>query len=251
MDPNTDISFVINLKDQPEKWDRSLSALTKNGFNNVERVEGVYGKDIKDFEDAGVSVYARHLVSSKAQRCSHALFDTPGAIGCYLSHVACWQNIVDRNLPGAFIFEDDISFLEDFQTKFKQINLLNSDVLLFGYLDATNCIPINDTVKTCKFGMGTQAYYVTQQGAMQLLKYYLPIEIHVDHYIILLSLEKKITLLHTTKSLVNQNNLTVSRIGHSKCIKCILPDSPIFYLGMLLLILGLIITVIYLLMIRK
>lgn len=33
----------------------------------------------------------------------------PGEIGCFLSHRACWQAIVDRNLPGALIAEDDLS----------------------------------------------------------------------------------------------------------------------------------------------
>ncbi|MEO0939349.1 MAG: glycosyltransferase family 25 protein [Pseudomonadota bacterium] len=32
-----------------------------------------------------------------------------GEIGCFLSHRACWQAIVDRGLPGALIAEDDLS----------------------------------------------------------------------------------------------------------------------------------------------
>lgn len=31
-----------------------------------------------------------------------------GEIGCFLSHRACWQAIVDRDLPGALIAEDDL-----------------------------------------------------------------------------------------------------------------------------------------------
>jgi hypothetical protein len=32
------------------------------------------------------------------------------AIGAALSHFQCWRQIIDLNLPGAFIFEDDCSF---------------------------------------------------------------------------------------------------------------------------------------------
>lgn len=32
-----------------------------------------------------------------------------GEIGCFLSHRACWQTIIDRDLPGALIAEDDLS----------------------------------------------------------------------------------------------------------------------------------------------
>ena len=34
----------------------------------------------------------------------------PGKQGCFLSHLALWQEIVDRNLPYACVFEDDVVF---------------------------------------------------------------------------------------------------------------------------------------------
>ncbi|MAI68498.1 MAG: glycosyl transferase family 25, partial [Rhizobiales bacterium TMED143] len=32
---------------------------------------------------------------------------SPGEVGCFLSHRACWQRIVDQDLPYALIVEDD------------------------------------------------------------------------------------------------------------------------------------------------
>ena len=38
----------------------------------------------------------------------------PGAVGCFLSHRAVWQAIVDQGLDGALILEDDVALEEGF-----------------------------------------------------------------------------------------------------------------------------------------
>ena len=41
---------------------------------------------------------------------------TPGAVGCYLSHMAIWQAALDNNWESVIVFEDDAKFADGFNT---------------------------------------------------------------------------------------------------------------------------------------
>src|ERR1022692_4104238 len=66
----------------------------------------------------------------------HPKWLTPGAIGCGLSHVKCYQKVIDEKLDFALIFEDDISFNFDIIDIVKKCKEITSDdeVTLFFYL---------------------------------------------------------------------------------------------------------------------
>lgn len=202
----------------------------------------MYGKELsQEYIDSVVSVYARFLIKNPEQRCSHEQLNTLGAIGCYLSHMICWQIIVDENLEYAFIFEDDLSFINNFMDilpKYISKHDKDADVFSFGYSSKHSCKNKKDYTK-CKF-FGTQGYYVTNEGAKKLLRYSLPIENHVDGYISVLSNIEYINLVFSSKSLIYQNNITGTSVGSSiYCFKCILPhdiNTNIFYISILFLL---------------
>ena len=66
-----------------------------------------------------------------------------GVIGCYLSHRKFWQLVVDKNLPSAIVFEDDVHLANNFkgnlleylnvvENEKKKNYVLDYDVLLLG-----------------------------------------------------------------------------------------------------------------------
>ena len=52
---------------------------------------------------------------------------TPGAVGCALSHVKCYQKVVDEKLDFALIFEDDICINQDILTLVKNIKKITKE----------------------------------------------------------------------------------------------------------------------------
>lgn len=85
--------LVINLDRDIKRMERIYAqAETLNLSDKINRVQGIYGKDLPSEE------IKKYKLSN------------PGVIGCALSHRKAWQTIVDQNLENALIIEDDITF---------------------------------------------------------------------------------------------------------------------------------------------
>jgi len=241
-------SFCINLKQHNQKWINSQSQLFKWGFD-VERIDAVYGKNL-DFNDLynnnRITLLSELLLQDPNKRCSHEQLNSKGAIGCFMSHIKCWQKIIDDKLDGACIFEDDLVINENEISKFKMImnNLPpDTDVLSFGYLTTRNScsnsysnslinisqLPLEGLFKRCDKFFGTQGYYVTNSGAKKLLAKAYPLELQVDGYIAIMGKLNYINLLFTDKSMINQHNITGSDIQFYTCIKCEISEMKYSY----------------------
>ncbi len=216
------VSFCINLKQHPQKWNSMYTELTNHGFKQIERVEAVDGKLLTKQDLNQVSLLSKHILNTNS-RCLHEQLSSVGSIGCYLSHVNCWKEIVKRNLPNAFIFEDDAVFIQDTFKTFNNcmINLPKDiDVFSFGYsINRDSLVWTNGLYAKHDLFFGTQGYYITNEGAQKLLKYAFPIELQVDSYIALLGQSEKINLLFSKKPLMLEYNITGSSI-YVPCIKC-------------------------------
>jgi len=113
------------------------------------------------------------------------MFCTPGMIGAALSHVECWQRVVDRNLDHALILEDDAVVVDTFEDEM-QIALKSVPssyhVLLLGCF---TCSPLvqklvsgfsgadsqtRNGIRTISYFNGTHAYIVSREGAKFLLE---------------------------------------------------------------------------------
>lgn len=218
-------SFCINLKHHPQKWDITKSQLLKYNFNPI-RIEAINGNELTESDiNKYASPFANYIIQNPQQRRLHEQLNTKNGIGCYLSHYNCWKKVIDENLPGAFIFEDDIQFDNNEMKNFNNYiqNLpINIDVFSFAYSTTRDTfveeLP-NNFIK-CKFFFGLQGYYVSNLGAQKLIKYAFPIECHVDAYISLLNNLNIITLIFAKKSCGYQNNITGSSIQKYKCIMC-------------------------------
>lgn len=85
----------------------------KYGYE-VERIPGVYGKDLSLEE-------RKKAVNSFRFWCAVGRKPFLGEIGCGLSHIKIYQKMVEENIPCACILEDDIIILDGFKEKLEQI----------------------------------------------------------------------------------------------------------------------------------
>lgn len=97
--------FVINLK---RRTDRLESFERLCPFNGV---EVIYGYDAKN-EEPSIS---EKLVLNKFKKIR------PGEIGCFISHIRIYHEMINRDIPYAFIMEDDAIFCNDFINKFNSV----------------------------------------------------------------------------------------------------------------------------------
>lgn len=102
-----------------------------------------------------------------------------GEIGCFLSHRACWQAIVDNNWSAAFIAEDDLEIAPDKLTDLMALldrNVTTDSFIRIPPKDREPATSITDqeqdlTLFTPKvIGLQTTAQVVGRNAAIRLLK---------------------------------------------------------------------------------
>lgn len=243
--------FLINLDRHKTKYNNSMKILKSIGLNNIERISAVDGRKI-NLKDIDLTWYTKFLLRKPNYRCAHEQLNTRGAIGCYLSHMKCWETLVKNGYDNAFIFEDDLNILKNFLYEFNQLMIPSDcDLLSFGYIDGTNKVKVNDQFLKCDTFMGTQGYFITSKGAEKLLKYAFPMETQIDAYISLMNYFKKINLYLTIKTMVTQKNITGSSINYIDCYKCHLPNIPSYTLTPYVFIILIILVILILLLLIR
>lgn len=95
--------FLINLDRNPERLVAATAALAQIGLM-PERVPAVEGRALGE---VALRVHDAAALATIGRRLS------PGEVGCFLSHVACAQLIVERDLPFALVLEDDVALAPD------------------------------------------------------------------------------------------------------------------------------------------
>lgn len=105
--------LVINLDRSKERLENASSQLAANNISFT-RISAVDGKSLSD-SDSRLKRYNKELNIKQYYKPL-----TKGEIGCYLSHIACWEYIVKHKIPFAIVLEDDfmiknnLSLIEDF-----------------------------------------------------------------------------------------------------------------------------------------
>jgi len=91
--------IVINMDNNPQRMDDAAAELSRLGIPFT-RFSAVNGREIPKDELARV-----YDAKANAQRARHGLI--PAEIGCYLSHVAVWEQVASGDAEGAILLEDD------------------------------------------------------------------------------------------------------------------------------------------------
>ena len=94
--------YLINLPHHAERKAHADEQLRRCGLlDAVVFSGGVYGRELSAEEVARI-----YDARSNARR--HPKQLTPGEIGCYASHLGCWQAIAAASAPMALVIEDDV-----------------------------------------------------------------------------------------------------------------------------------------------
>jgi len=238
--------FVLNMEQSLDRWDRWAP------FSDVERIEGIKGSQINIAQDPRVSLRARISIVEKQVRTDHNQINSPGAVGCALSHAKAWQMILDRGYPAAWIFEDDTrvpeeayrferfgDYLDSLLEQSKEsmpTELDQFDVLVMGICDVEdydvlilNPKPLeHDMQATGKLTRGLvrvrspftslHASIWTSYGAQYALNHVFPLEGHVDHMLGLLSRFEDFVVVCPTDVPIFPNRIESSLIIHTDVV---------------------------------
>lgn len=167
--------FLINLDRQAQRLRLMQAQLAEIGVP-VERIRAFDGSNPAEQATAVAAPYAPL---------------TGGEIGCFESHRRFWRRVVEEDLPGAFVLEDDMALASDFASLEFPAHVLPSAHLIkidesrprdsaYG-TEQLPAGPGRHLVRMLGSEMSTGCYFVTQTGARLLLErsqdYYLPVDI--------------------------------------------------------------------------
>lgn len=173
--------YVINRSKDTDRMLRFSASCRKWGIS-FERLEAINCADpVFDFSPYEAEIAETFYGKTQFLR---------GAVGCFLSHVKAWRKIVEANIAGAIICEDDAQFLGPIPRKFVEYNLPSCADLGFvnqrtaaGIQNLFNnstessfdFFQINDAIlyllDACSVisAIGTDGYIISRQGAEKLL----------------------------------------------------------------------------------
>jgi len=235
--------YCINLKERTDRWNRFVSQPALQDLQGrfpFERFEGVNGKAIDIANDTRVSIRTRRNILFQKRR-DHEDLDTPGGVGCYLSHYGVWNKFAQSNEEACLIFEDDAyiqpSFYPALETAWNDLNQFEGnnkpDVWILSHPFNKALTSILGTESTQTQGVWEQnvhapntAYIVFRSGVQKLIDNALPIDGHLDHYMFRLAQLGIIHHVHNRNVNVFQIPVMLrdSDIQKKKCDVCDIPE---------------------------
>ena len=240
--------YCINLKSRPDRWERFSNQPGLQEFtsrHSFERYEGVDGKTIDIANDNRVSIRTRRNILFSKRR-DHEDLDTPGGVGCYLSHYGVWTKFAQSNDEACLIFEDD-AYIPP--TLYSELTAAWQDLQALGDKQPDVWVLSNKFNPRLSFILGSETtekqgvweynvhapntgYIVFRRGVEKLIQNAFPIDGHLDHYMYRLAQIGILTHVHHDN--VNIYQLSV-KSGSSidsdiqvkrRCDICDVPDEP-------------------------
>lgn len=191
-------TYVINLASQIKKKEHIISECKKlnldfeiyNAINGEELSEEFINKNVLDYPNC---------------------YLTKGEIGCALSHINIYKEIVRNNLPYALILEDDAvlnPLLEDFIKDFENYNEKQGIFLLTGcfkYVKNRKTVIGRFPVYLVGSAINAHGYIITLDTAKKMIKFLFPIRYEADVFKIF-SMCAGIKIYATVPHLISSND---------------------------------------------
>lgn len=214
--------YCINLRKRVDRWRRFASQSAVQDIQQhfkFERVDAVVGKDIDIQNDKRISIRTKRNILHQKRR-DHEDLDSPGAIGCYLSHAQLWKRFLETNEEYCIILEDDALLPDDFVARFKiamdSLKKLPMRDAVLWQLSRPHTVGLRNALEedTLIFTDGwaydvvcpTTGYVLFRKSAQILLENAFPIDGHVDMYM------RRCTQIGVLKT-VHYKNLMLSQIA--------------------------------------
>jgi GR25 family glycosyltransferase involved in LPS biosynthesis len=190
-------AYCINLDKRTDRWERMIEQPEIKRIPSLKRFSGIDGSTLNIATDTRISTLCRYNILNHTRR-SHDLLDSAGGVGCALSHITLWQNLLKSHDNVCLVVEDDLVLnsgdWEKVRGLFKRTEWLQQadkwDIWSIGNLRCwagPNKPFPKDRVKEdkwlfCKEFVGFNSYFISRRGAERLLKEAFPIQHHIDWY---------------------------------------------------------------------
>jgi len=204
-------AYVIGIASDRVHQNKAVKKLNYLGFDGV-ALAGVNGRqdgiDAKDH----VSLASRFQSSYMKNRATHwqlPVHDLRGALGCSLSHLKVWKDMVANDISFAIVGESDMLPHHNLSDRVNAALAYKDDwdLVLLGYTTTNYYLKdthLENTYKKFKKGksgfFGTHGYLVSKKGAQTMIDHFYPVEYQTDAYLtMLIYLDKLRTWYDTTK----------------------------------------------------
>lgn len=205
--------YIINLKNRPDRKRRILNELSKHNINhsNTTIIDAINGNDLNISWLMKKNIYRNDETIYRPMR--------RGEIGCYLSHIKCWDMIAESGHDYALVIEDDVVFVDNFKQKINNMltELANYDwdVFCLGRNCKTshgfdgfckNGAKINNFLYPDVLGYATFAYIIRSDCIKKILPSMTPITQPIDMVTLEKNRDKEIKFIVPLNNMVNINN---------------------------------------------
>ena len=199
-----DNTYLINLDRRPDRLEKFLKSYDNSDMKHIElsKMSAVDGSEL-NINKVPLSEVARgelKQIETTGFRSKHYQL-TRGAIGCYLSHVKVWKDIVEKNYKHGLIFEDDVDLPENINERINKsmIDIPDDwDIILFGF-HCKDCENKSNYRKVNRFIL-LHCYAISNSAIIKILKTnsLFPIQQQIDSY--LSELSENILNIYTVKN---------------------------------------------------
>ena len=107
--------LCINLERRQDRWREFMAQKGIQGLS-IKRWQGVDGALIDIKNDSRISMRVKRNIEKKLRRSWEDIY-TPGAVGCYLSHIEIWKWLSTSDYTCCIVLEDDCVVPDDFAEK--------------------------------------------------------------------------------------------------------------------------------------
>eukprot|EP00043_Microstomoeca_roanoka_P014219 m.140243 g.140243 ORF g.140243 m.140243 type:complete len:780 (-) comp15959_c3_seq2:432-2771(-) len=186
--------YVVSM--QEERYLEMKTKLMASGVDEslIHRLPGVNGSalNLEQLTHDGFLSYGAYLSAINQRSVVGGHYMTPGALGCYMSHVAVWQD-ANRLNRSIMVFEDDVHISSNFLFELKRSMAdLPSRWHLFYPASIINTAEVRRVTRSYSrrlyqvYGQmwGTYAYMISPEGAAKLLGIPYPAQHQIDSYMI-------------------------------------------------------------------
>lgn len=172
-------TFVIHLDKQVDKWDEFMKQYEKSSLHSLsyEPFSAIVGKEVNpaDYLTKEALEELDDMDTNRRKLYHYQL--TLGGIGCFLSHLALYRQLMEDDSTNVYlVLEDDIRFtpesLEKIQDALQEVYMEDPewDFLLLGWHRRTgNLLTTPSQLKRPTGFWGTFGYLVTRSGATKMV----------------------------------------------------------------------------------
>jgi GR25 family glycosyltransferase involved in LPS biosynthesis len=182
--------YGINLARRADRWRRLAARLRRRGIV-AERFLAIDGRRlaedavpasllVREFDTTGAARHSSWLEGGRRRSLS------AGEVGCALSHVALWDDLLVRGFASALVLEDDVDFARGFVARLGELVARlprRWDLVYLGFVPSTApARPWRPGLTRPIYHFGTFAYLISRRGARRLLAD-LPVDEPIDTFL--------------------------------------------------------------------